>query len=273
MNIVFWSESQGRCATSGNMLAVSVMSSLIYSVKGIVMQLDNCSRPIDDVFEGKRQTNLIMEEYSYYNQKGIDDLLDKSQLKEIDLSDLKDNVLPIKNTYMGYIPTSKRIKSGLSDRELMSNAKKIMTLMNEVGGYNFIDCVNGDKAVTKKLLSHADMVVINICQGMNVEKLMLSDNIMKKAVFLIGKYDDGSSESVLDICKKYNLNRDRVAAIPYNIKFHDAMNEGSLVPFLSKQISVRRTDNNFAFVNGVYRATDMILRRAGYDETREASRR
>ena len=51
------------------------------------------------------------------------------------------------------------------------------------------------------------------------------------------------------------------------------MNEGSLVPFLSKQISVRRTDNNFAFVNGVYRATDMILRRAGYDETREASRR
>ena len=82
-----------------------------------------------------------------------------------------------------------------------------------------------------------------------------------------------------ELRKKYVVEKKKISFswikehIPYNIKFHDAMNEGSLVPFLSKQISVRRTDNNFAFVNGVYRATDMILRRAGYDETREASRR
>lgn len=273
MNIVFWSECKGRCATSGNMLAVSVMSSLIYSVKGIVMQFDHCSRSIDDVFAEKKPTNLIMEEYSYYNRKGIDELLDRCQIKEIDLSDLKENVLPIKNTDIGYIPASKRIKYGLSSKEITANAKKIMKLLNEAGGYNFIDCVNGDKTMAKNIMSQADVVVINICQGMNIDKITLSNELMKKAVFLIGKYDESSNEHVSDICKKFNISRERVAAIPYNIAFHDSMYEGNLVSFLSKQISARRSDSNFSFINGVFRATDMILRRAGYDEACEESRR
>ena len=89
MNIVFWSKASGRGATSGNMLAVSIMSSLVYSVKGILVQLDYCSRSIDDVFSNRKHTNLIMEEYAYYNQKGIDELIDKCQLKDLDILDMK----------------------------------------------------------------------------------------------------------------------------------------------------------------------------------------
>ena len=264
MNIVFWSECQGRCGTSGNTLAVCLMSSLVYSVKGIVMQFDNCSKAIDDVFEGKRQTNLLMEEYAYYGRKGIDDLLDKSQLKQISVDDIHSNAIPVKNTDISYIPVSKRIKSGLSDREIIASSKRIMELLNETGGYNFIDCINGEKSVAKNIVSHADVVVVNLCQGMNVDKLTLSDHIMKKAVFLVGKYDANSKENLTDICRKYNIARERIVAIPYNIEFHDAMQEGRLVPFITKQIMARRTDSNFAFINGVFRATDMILRRAGY---------
>lgn len=272
MNIVFWSECQGRCATSGNMLAVSVMSSLVYSVKGIVMQFDNCSKAIDDVFEGKKPANLLMEEYAYYSKKGIDELLDKSQLKEISVEDIRNNAIPVRNTGISYIPVSKRIKSGLSDKEIISSTKKIMELLNENGGYNFIDCINGEKSVTKNIVSHADVVVVNLCQGMNADRLTLSDQIMKKAVFLVGKYDAASNENLTAICKKYNIERERIVAIPYNIEFHDAMQEGRLVPFLTKQIMARRSDSNFTFINGVFRATDMILRRAGYKDEYDSSR-
>ena len=264
MNIVFWSECQGRCATSGNMLAVSIMSSLVYSVKGIVVQFDNCSKAIDDVFEGKRPTNFLMEEYAYYGRKGIDDLLDKSQLKEIEVADIRSNIIPVKNTCISYLPVSKRTKSGLSDREVIASSKRIMELLNEAGGYNFIDCVNGERSVTKNIIANADIVVVNICQGMNVDKLMISEQVKKKAVFLVGKYDAQSNENLTSICKKYDISRESIVAIPYNIEFHDAMQEGRLVSFLTKQIMSRRTDSNFAFINGVFKATDMILRKAGY---------
>lgn len=266
MNIVFWSECQGRCATSGNTLAVSVMASLLYSIKSVVMQFDYFSRPIDDVFEGKRQTNLIMEEYAYYNRKGIDTLLDKSQLKDICLDDMRANVLPIKNVDMCYIPASKRTKLGLTNKEIMSGARKIMELLNELADYNFIDCINGDRTVSKSILTQADVIVVNLCQGMNIDKLTLTDEMRKKAVYLVGRYDDGSKEDVRNICNKYNISRDKIAVIPYNIEFHDALHEGKLVQFIDKHMLARRTDQNFEFINGVFRATDMILRRAGFDD-------
>ncbi len=266
MNIVFWSECQGRCATSGNMLAVSVMSSLLYSLKSVVMQFDYISKPIDDVFEGKRQTNLIMEEYAYYNRKGIDTLLDKSQLKEIGIDDIRANVLPIKNVDMCYIPASRRSRLGLTNKEIISGAIRIMELLNEAADYNFIDCINGDKAVSRSILTHADLIVVNLCQGMSVDQLALTDEMRKKAVFLVGRYDEGSKEDVRNICSKYNISRDQIAVIPYNIEFHDALHEGKLVQFMDRHMLSRRTDPNFAFINGVFRATDMILRRAGYND-------
>ena len=120
MNIVFWSMSSGRSATSGNMLAVSTMASLVYSIKGLLIQLDCCSRPIDDVFEGKRQTNLLMEEYAYYSKKGMDQLVDLSQLGDLNIADLLDNAVPVKNTNISYIPVLKRANKGVESRDIIT---------------------------------------------------------------------------------------------------------------------------------------------------------
>lgn len=266
MNIAFWSMSSGKSATSGNMLAVSIMSSLVYSVSGILLQLDYCSRAIDDVFSNRKQTNLIMEEFAYYNQKGFDQLLDRCQINEINVADLKDNMIPVKNTYMSYIPSSKRARTGINDREIIAGSKKLMKLLSQVGQYNFIDCINGYGSISKALLKCADVVVINICQGMNIDELVKDKDIMKKAVFLVGRYDENSSEGVAEIRKKYGIERDSIGVIPYNIGFHDAIQEGKIVPYFAKYITARRTDDNFNFINDVFKATGMILRKAGYSE-------
>lgn len=266
MNIVFWSKASGKGATSGNMLAVSIMSSLVYSVKGILVQLDYCSRSIDDVFNNRKQTNLIMEEYAYYNQKGIDELLDKNQIKEIDVSDVRENVIPVKNTNMSYLPTSRRIRSGINEKEIVSASKTLMNLLNQAGQYNFIDCINGDRPVSRSIIKSADVVVINICQGMNIDDIVRDKALMKKAVFLVGRYDENSNDNVAGIRKRYGIDKDSIGVIPYNIGFHDSIEEGKVVPYLIKHISARRTDENFAFINSVFRSANMVLRKAGFDE-------
>ena len=73
MNIAFWSNVAGKSATSGNMLAVSTMTSLLYSLKVVLMQVDYCSKSIESVLEGKHDEMVINDNFAYYNQKGMDD--------------------------------------------------------------------------------------------------------------------------------------------------------------------------------------------------------
>lgn len=268
MNIAFWSMLSGRSATSGNMLAVSIMSSLVYSIQGIMLQLDYCSKPIDDVFSNKKQTNLIIEEYAYYNQKGFDELLDRNQVKELDVTDIRENMIPVMNTHMSYIPSSKRIRPGLGDRQIIEGSKTLMKLLNQAGQYNFIDCINGDGALSKALLRSSDVVVINICQGMNLDMIVKDKELMKKAVFLVGRYDENSCETIAAIRKRYGIDRDSIGVIPYNIGFHDAIHQSKVVHYMAKHITDKRNEENFNFVNDVFKAAGMILRKAGFDERR-----
>lgn len=266
MNIVFWSKQPGRCATSGNMLAVSIMSSLIYSVKGILLQLDYRSRSLDDVFEGKRQVNLIMEEYAYYSKKGMDELIDKCQMDTLTVEDIKDNIIPIQNTSMSYIPTFNNVRIDINDKGIIGNSKSLLKLLGDVEQFSFIDCINGEGPMAKAMLDSADVIVVNLCQGMNQYVCLPEKKLRDKCVYLVGRYDAASNESLSDMCKRYNIERENITCIPYNIAFHDALVEGKVVSFLSKHISARRFDDNFDFINNVFKATQMILKKAGYDE-------
>ena len=266
MNIAFWSMTSGRSATSSNMLAVGAMSALAYSVEGTLLQLDQFSMSLDEAFGERRQTNLLMEEYSYYSKKGIDRLVDKAQLEDINIDDLKDNAVPVKDTNMNYVPASKRVGLGNSSREMQLFVRKVFDVLDKEKEFNFIDCENGEIAISKAILKSADVVVINLCQGMSLDTLDLDKEILKKAVFLVGKYDDASKEDVTQIRRKYGIGRGDIATIPYNIRFHDAIHEGKLLAYISKNMNTKINDDNLSFINSVFLATDMILRKAGYDE-------
>ena len=65
LNIAFWSNVTGRGATSGNMLAVSTMASVLYSLKTVLVQTDRMSRQIDEVIEGRKTENVKNEEFQF----------------------------------------------------------------------------------------------------------------------------------------------------------------------------------------------------------------
>ena len=269
MNIAFWSMSSGRSATSCNMLAVSIMSAVAYSVKGTLLQIDQFSRALDDVFCEKRPSNLLMEEYSYYSKKGLDKLVDKCQLAELSEEDLNDNIVPIKDTLMNYVPVSKRTSVGINYREYATFMKKMLEVLNLTPQLNFIDCINGDTPVARSILKEADVVVVNLSQGMNMTDLNIDREILKKAVYVVGKYDEESEENVSVIRQKFGIDRNDIAVIPYNIHFHDAVHGGKIVSFINKCMSARGDNEDLSFINNVFLAAKMVLRKAGYDEERK----
>ncbi len=267
MNIAFWSNVAGKSATSGNMLAVSTMTSLLYSLKVVLLQLDYCSKSIDSVLEGKKDDMVINDNFSYYNKKGIDDLFDKMKLENITEEDIVYNMVNVKDTSMYYIPSSKQLYLGVEEREMGKNLEILMRMMSSVGDINFIDNINGNKYISKKILRHADVIVCNVHQGLSdIDEILGNDKLLKKTVFLVGRYDGESRETVNCIRKKYKVKKEQIGVIPYNIGYHDSIQEGNVVSFISKNIYSKRTDTNFDFISNLFNATNMILKKAGYHE-------
>ncbi len=267
MNIAFWSSVSGKSATSGNMLAVGTMASVVYSLKTVFLQYDYFSKPIEEIFEGRKNDNIIRDENNYYTTYGIDALLNKLKLNRIDEQSIYSNVKNIRNTSIYYVPTSRKVRNGLDEEATNYLSKSLPKSLEKIGDINFIDNMNGKKRLSRKTLEESDVAVINICQGMNgIEEVITDEKILKKAVFLVGKYDDESNEDIAAIRKKFHISNDEIGVIPYNIHFHDAICEGKVVPFISKAICSKRNDANFDFINSLYKSTNMILAKAGFSE-------
>ena len=138
--------------------------------------------------------------------------------------------------------------------------------LKDMGDLNFWDITNGDNPSSKAIMSKSDVVVINLCQEPGNNKLPVEDeNVMKKAVFLLGKYDSGSRKGLSRICKEYGIAKNNVGVIPYNIHFHDAVYDGKIVPFIMKNIFSKKQDTNFEFINSVFKATNLVLKKAGVE--------
>lgn len=267
MNIAFWSSVSGKSATTGNMLAVSTMTSLLYSLKVVLVQLDYCSKSIDSVLEGKRDDLVLNDTFSYYNHKGIDDLIGKLKLDALKKEDVLDNLVSVKDTSMYYIPSSTQISLGLEERETGNNMEKLINMLSGIGDINFIDNINGNRYVSRKILRNADVIVFNVHQGLDrIPPVFENEKFLKKTVFLVGRYDSASKNNISNMRKRYGIKKDQIGVIPYNIKFHDSIEEGRVVSFISKNIYSKRTDENFDFINNVFNATNMILKKAGYNE-------
>ncbi len=265
MNIVFWSNAAGRSATSGNMLAVSTMASVLYSLKTVLVQTDMMSKPLDEVFEGRKSDSMINEEFYFYNRKGMDELIERGRLNLLSREMIETNMVNVKHTNIYYIPSAKEDYRQNSS-ETIKTYEMLMKQLKAMGKLNFWDIANGESPASKSIIANSDVVVVNLSQDSQCLKYMEEfENIIKKAVFLVGRYDSGSRRGIGSLCKEYGISKDNIAVIPYNIHFHDAINDGKIVPFIMKNIFSKKYEANFEFINNLFRATNLILQKAGVE--------
>ena len=261
-NIIFWSSASGKSGTSNNMLAVSTMTAVLYSLKTLLVQYDKKSSPLSMAFEGGKNINALNEEFSFYNRKGLDEIWDKSKIKKIEKDIISDNTVNVRHTNLFYMPSSKKQEELFDERFV----KMLLEGMKDFESINFIDCANGKSKLTETLFCNTDIIVVNIFQGMEyLDEIMEDWRIREKAIFIVGRYDGNSKDNLTKIRHKYNISKDSIGVIPYNIHFHDAIKDGKLVPFITRGIFSKKTDADYDFIMELYHTTNMILRKAGYE--------
>jgi hypothetical protein len=248
------------------MLAVSTMASLLYSLKTLLVQFDGESYPLTQAFGGIRNQNALNEEFSFYNRKGLDEVWDKAQVCKIGKEEIDDNVVNVRHTNLYYMPPSRRSQTEQKTEFNDAFLKMLLNGMESFESINFIDCMKGKHPLQERLFADCDIIVVNLFQGMDyLDEIMDNMDIRKKAVFVVGRYDKQSRDSLGNIRRKYNIAKDSIGVVPYNIHFHDAVHEGRLVPFITKGIFNKKTDEDYDFIMALYHTTNMILRKAGYE--------
>lgn len=264
MYIAFWSKFSGRNATSTNMLAISLVSSMICSSNTIVMKSQHLDEELTNSMP--RSNIFIKEDFAYYARKGIDALVDRAKLDYLSKEVVYENLISLNKDRLFYLPTSSRKSKEIYEYELANNLSKILKVFEELEEIVLVDSLYGYNSISKMILEEARVVVVNISQNTNQNLIEdLSKEIWSEnAVFLVGRYDDKSKDDIANIASRYNIKKDSIIGIPYNIEFADAVFNNKSLEFIKKSQKEKKNSENYKFVMSVYRAAEMILKRAGY---------
>lgn len=264
MKVAFWSNCNGRAGTTSNMACISVICSLLkkksvmfenhYSLSGLEQLMVN---------QRKNPVALLREEFSFYDPVGLDGLIRRIHSNHTYENLIEDVAIKYLDNQLYYLPKNPDINQEYFEYELNQVIKPLMNYLDKLFDLVFIDTAVNQTLSTKTILEQADLVVVNLCQNKAVLEHFFTNyaSIMDKSIILIGSYQEESKFHLKNIRRKYQITKEQVGVIPFNMEFADAANNGVVAEFLTRNFSCQKQDENYSFILEAKRVASMILSR------------
>lgn len=264
MEVAFWSNIGGKNAVTSNLAGISVMLALEKNCQSVLFENHCHMMNLEKMFVRRRPVNLLREEENYfYNHVGMDSLIKMihSNLYSEDI--FTKSSLNFLNRGISYIPQSRLVNKELFEYELNQVIEGILEYMEEISLLTFIDTAGCDNLSTKVILSKADLVVINLSQDPQIIDHFFENysSLTSKAVYLLGNYDHNSKFNLINIRRKYHINKEKIAVIPHSAAFRDSIMSGDIISFLLHNQKCKKDDENYYFIKELKKAANMIYLR------------
>lgn len=286
LKIAFWSNAKGSSGVTSNLACISVASVMQYSCKVVLWENHKQKNSLGNTLLSNRSQYYMNEEENYQLKSvGMNHIVNhfvyrdnECPLVKLDSgclnygSNIKDHSLEIINESLFYIPNSSAINHELYDYDLYQNINNIMNTLDSFAEITFIDTSNCNNLSSKIILEEADLVVVNLVQDSSVIQHFFDNysSIVHKCVFLIGRYHKQSNLNKQKISKLHSIQKSQIAVIPYNYEYQEAVDEGTVIEFLSRNLSGKRKNPNYDFIIQVKKAVQMIMEHINYMNNPEA---
>lgn len=242
------------------MAGVGIMSALEYKKKVLMLENHFHINNLENALINRANNMVREEELYYYNHIGMDSLIKKlhSSMETKDM--IRVSAIEFLNQSIYYIPQSHLNNREIFEYQLNEVIHLLLDRIRQEADLAFIDTAGNSNLTSKVILSRADTVVVNLNQDPNIIRHFFENynSLISKAVFLIGNYNRNSNYNLTKIRRKYHINKEKIAVIPYNIEFKDAMSSGNLIPFLSRNHDCKRDDENYYFITELKKAVNII---------------
>lgn len=261
MKVAFWSNIEGKNGVTSNLACISVMSALKYRLKSVILENHYNINNIENAFTSIQTNQFVREENYYFNHLGLDSLMKRLNSKIRDEQMIKKASIGFFNNNIFYIPHSQIKSKEVLEYELNQVIMPLLLQSEEFSNLVFIDTINSNNITSKVILDEADLVVVNLSQDSIIINHFFENysSLLSKSVFIIGSYNHNSRYNLKNIQRKYRIKNENIAVIPYNIELKDALSEGNVIEFISRNYYCKKEDSNYYFIKELKHATDMIV--------------
>ena len=270
MKIAFWSNCKGRAGTTSNMTCMSIVCSMLKRKKSILFENHYNLNGIEQTLVNCRQThrNILREEFSYYDQTGLEGLIRREHAHHTYDEVMEDVSMKFLDNLIYYLPEIRNMNQEYFEFELNQVIRPLLAFLDKSFDFVFADTAFNNSLSTKSILEDAELVVVNLCQN----KVLLDhffanySSLIEKSIFLIGNYQEQSRYNLKSIRRRYQIPKELIGVIPFNMEFCDAANNGTTVEYLTRNFNCKKQDDNYFFICQIKKAAAMILERLEQEE-------
>lgn len=293
MKLAFWSSAKGNVGVTSNLACISIAAALGYSYKAILFENHYQKNNIGHMIKYHHAKLLYSINHSHDKNMGIDHIIknfscfqfcnlssnshnynyeshpfilnDSSSTLDPNIKNIanviKEATLEIVDNYLYYLPTNMVMPQSIYDFAMYDNVKNILAGAEELADIVYVDTSKENHLSSKVILDEVDLVVVNLQQNIKQLKYFFQNysSLLEKCVFLISNYNPNSYLTLKKISSIFTIPKSRIAGIPYNEDYREALVRGSLVEFLYRNIDCGHYDPIYPFIDEVENAVSMIL--------------
>lgn len=293
MKIAFWSSVRESIGVTSNLACVSIAMAFENSCKTVLLENHYQRNSLENMLihrHRKRRGGSAVHTNRY---KGLDHIINQISKERITgcikynkmqgeaykeiwtLNDsrrrnndsicqeneklIKEASLEILINSLYYVPIGNQFNQFIFDYTLNDNILKILWASENFASYTFIDTSNENHLSSKIILEEADLVVVTLMQDQGVMEQFFDNysSLLSKCIILLSEYRNNTARVQL-FSRKYSFHMSKIIPIPYNVEYSQAIQQGTIVEFMTRNYSCERENPNYPFIAGVRLAVSAI---------------
>ena len=243
--IVFWSPLHGQGQTS-NLHILALIMSLLYKKRILLMQTHISMNNLEGPLVGKNVGLSGSIEDNIFQDIGLDAAVMYSRINMLNKNTLESCCITFPDTSLLLLPGTEIKNREIFAQDIGKNVFKVIQDIEKIVDIVMIDTNSGNDDLSFKMISSADLTVINLTQRRYVLDTFFQEYAGRfdfgKVFFLIGNYDKNSGYNISNFQKKYRkyLGKNNSGVIPYSTRYLDALNECELLKMVRNVLNIKR---------------------------------
>ncbi|MDI9509931.1 MAG: hypothetical protein QM217_09030 [Bacillota bacterium] len=244
--LVFWSPLHGQGQTS-NLHIIGLIMSLLHNKRVLLTQTHLSMNNLEGPLVGKNVDINEIDDSKIFQDIGLDAAVMFSKMNLLMEKVLESCCITFPNSSLLLMPGTKTRSLETFDRDIGNAICPMIQKAENYVDIVMIDANSGKNDLSFKLMSMADLVVINLSQRRYVLNKFFDEygedlKEYKKVFYILGNYDKNSGYNIFNCRRKHGryINKFNSGVIPYSSKYMDAQNESNIMGMVKEWFRINK---------------------------------